>query len=156
MLSLNNIKSAFGARRTSKRLGRWNGSGKWTTCGRWANGQNSRAGGWVPAWFEWGQTPLFRRMPKLKGFSNAVFKKKYSLITFRDLELLAAAWVTDIDKKVLLERWIIENKRFAVKLIAKGDLKSKVNVKVDKASAGAIQAVEKASGKVEIIENSKA
>ena len=89
MLSLTNVKPNSGSRKTSKRLGRGNGSGKWTFCGRGCNGQNSRSGGWVAAWFEWGQTPLFRRMPKLKGFSNAKFKTEYNIINISDLAVLA-------------------------------------------------------------------
>jgi ribosomal protein L15 len=89
-------------------------------------------------------------VPKLKGFSNAAFKKEYNIITFRDLELLAKEWITEIDKKVLLEKRIIWNKNLWIKLLAKWDLKSKLSVIVDKASAGAIKAVEKASGKIEI------
>jgi len=66
MLTTKTIKSSAGNRKKSKRLGRGNGSGVGTFCGRGMNGQNSRSGGGVPDWFEGGQTPLFRRMPKLK------------------------------------------------------------------------------------------
>lgn len=149
MLSLNNIKPTAWARKAKKRIWRWNASNG-SYSGRWMNWQNSRSGGWVAPWFEWGQTPLFRRMPKLKGFSNAVFKKRYNLITFRDLELLAKAWITDVNKEVLLEKGLIENKSLWVKLVAKWDLTSKLNIVVDKASLGAIKAVEKASGKIEV------
>ena len=68
MISLSNIKSPAWAWKTSKRLWRGNWSWKWTFSWKGCKGQNSRSGGWVPDWFEWGQTPLFRRMPKLKGF----------------------------------------------------------------------------------------
>lgn len=50
------------------------------------NGQNCRAGGGVPDWFEGGQTPLFRRMPKLKGFSNSMFKKHFNIINVSDVQ----------------------------------------------------------------------
>ena len=101
MLSLQNIKSNKGVRKTSKRLWRGNGSGKWTFCGRWMNGQNCRSGGWVPDWFEWGQTPLFRRMPKLKGFSNAKFTKEYNIINISDLAVLVSKGITTVNKEVL-------------------------------------------------------
>ena len=150
MLSLNNVKATVGSRKTSKRLGRWNGSGKWTTAGRWMNGQNSRSGGWVAPWFEWGQTPLFRRMPKLKGFSNSKFKKEYNIVNLSDLELLASKGITEITKEVLLEKGVIRKKALWVKLLWNGELKSKLTVVVDKASASAREAVEKAWGKIEL------
>lgn len=150
MLSLNNVKATVGSRKTSKRLGRWNGSGKWTTAGRWMNGQNSRSGGWVAPWFEWGQTPLFRRMPKLKGFSNSKFKKEYNIVNLSDLENLASKGITEINKEVLLQNKIIRKKSLEIKLLWKGELKSKLTVVVDKASASAKEAVEKAWGKIEL------
>ena len=150
MLSLNNIKSTAGSRKTSKRLWRGNGSWKWTYSTRGCKGQNARAWGWVPAWFEWGQTPLFRRMPKLKGFSNAFFKKEYNLVNLSDLNLLAEKWVTKINKETLLENRIIRKKSLWVKLLAKWELKAKLEVSVDKASASAKEAVEKAGGTLEI------
>ena len=150
MLSLNNVKPTIGSRKTSKRLGRWNGSGKWTTAWRWMNGQNSRSGGWVAPWFEWGQTPLFRRMPKLKGFSNSKFKKEYNIVNLSDLENLASKGITQINKEVLLQNKIIRKKSLEIKLLWKGELKSKLTVVVDKASASAKEAVEKAWGKIEL------
>lgn len=149
MLSLTNVKPNTGSRKTFKRLGRGNGSGKWTFCGRGCNGQNSRSGGWVAAWFEWGQTPLFRRMPKLKGFSNAKFKTEYNVINLSDLALLAEKGITTINKEVLLENNIVRRKSLPVKLLWRGELAVKVNVTVDNASASAIEAVEKAWGKLE-------
>ena len=100
MLSLNTIKSDSNSRKTSKRLGRGNGSWKGTFSGRGCKGQNARSGGGVPAWFEWGQTPLFRRMPKLKGFSNAMFKTHYNIVNLSDLEVLASKGITEINKEV--------------------------------------------------------
>jgi len=149
MITLNNIKSDSGSRKTSKRLWRGNASWKWTTCGRWMNGQNSRSGWWVPDWFEWGQTPLFRRMPKLKGFSNANFKKHYNVINLSDLTELADKWVTVVNKEVLLENNIIRKKNLDVKLLWKGELKANLTVTVDKASDSAKAAVEKAWWKIE-------
>lgn len=149
MLKLNQLASN-GSNRKSKRLGRWNGSGKGTYCARGCKGQNSRSGGWVAAWFEWGQTPLFRRMPKLKGFSNAVFMKDYNIVNLSDLAVLAEKGVTSINKEVLLENGLISKKTLGVKLLGKGELTTKVDVVVDKISASAKEAVEKNGGKVEL------
>lgn len=150
MLSLTNLKPTSGSRKTSKRLGRGNASGKGTTCGRGANGQNSRSGGGVPAWFEWGQTPLFRRMPKLKGFTNAVFKKEYNLVNLTDLAKLAEKGILEINREILLENGVIRNKTAPIKILGKGEISAKVSVVAEKASASAIEAVSKAWGKIEL------
>lgn len=151
MLSLNTLKPDAGSRKKSKRLGRGNASGKGTTAGRGMNGQNSRSGGGVAPWFEGGQTPLFRRMPKLKGFSNAKFKKHYNVINLADLETLAGKGITEITKEVLLEQKVIRKKNLDVKLLAKWELTSKVTISVHKASASAKEAVEKAGGSINIV-----
>lgn len=150
MLSLTNLKPTSGSRKTSKRLGRGNASGKGTTCGRGMNGQNSRSGGGVPAWFEWGQTPLFRRMPKLKGFSNAIFKKEYNLVNLTDLAKLAEKGITEINREVLLENGVIRNKTAPIKVLGKGEISAKVSVIAEKASASAQEAVTKAGGTIEL------
>ena len=149
MLSLDNLKWNSGSRKRAKRVWRGNGSGKWTYSTRGCKGQNSRSGGWVPAWFEWGQTPLFRRLPKLKGFSNAKFKKHYNIVNLDQIEELAQAWIKEINKEVLLEKRVISKKNWAVKLLARWELKTKVTIIVDKASVKAKEAVEKAWGKLE-------
>lgn len=151
MLSLNTIKPSSGSKTTSKRVGRWNGSGKWTFCWRGHNGQNKRSWGWVPAWFEGGQTPLFRRMPKLKGFSNALFKTEYNVINLSDLEKLAEKGITEITKETLIAHNLIRKKGLAVKLLGEGELKSKITVTVNKVSTTAKDAVVKAGGTVEIL-----
>lgn len=150
MLTIQSIKPTDGSRKKSKRLGRGNGSGKGTFSGRGMNGQNCRSGGGVPDWFEGGQTPLFRRMPKLKGFSNARFKKHYNVINLSDLETLATAGVTEITTEVLLEKKVIRKKTLPVKLLGQGELKSKVTLTVNAASSSAKAAVEKAGGTLNI------
>jgi large subunit ribosomal protein L15 len=105
----------------------------------------------VPDWFEWGQTPLFRRLPKLKGFSNAKFKKHYNIINLSDLETLASKWITEVNQEVLAENGLLSKKTWGIKLLWKGELKSKVNVVLSKASKTAVEAVEKAWGKVELV-----
>lgn len=150
MLSLNNVKPSTWSRKTSKKVGRGNWSWRGTYCGRGMNGQNCRSGGWVPQWFEWGQTPLFRRMPKLRGFSNAKFTKEYNIVNLSDLEVLSSKGVTEITKEVLLENWLIGHKSLWVKLLGNGKLTAKLTVVVNNASASAKEAVEKAWGKIEI------
>jgi large subunit ribosomal protein L15 len=152
MLSNNTIKPTWGSRKKSKKLGRGNASGKGTFCGRGMNGQNSRSGWGVPQWFEWGQTPLFRRMPKLKGFSNARFTKKYNILNVKDLNILVEKKVKTVDTAVLLENGMLRMKNAPVKLLGDGELSWALTVKVAKASATAIEAVKKAGWSVELLE----
>ncbi len=144
MTSLNTIKPNKGSRRSETRVGRGNGSGKGTFSGRGMNGQNCRSGGGVPDWFEGGQTPLFRRLPKLKGFSNARFQKKFNVVNLDDLQALADKKITIINAAVLLENRVIRKKTLPVKLLGRGELKSKLTIKLDSASESAKSAVEKA------------
>lgn len=151
MLSLNNITSEAGSRKKSKRLGRGNGSGKGTYCGRWLNWQNCRAGGGMGPWFEWGQTPLFRRMPKLKGFSNVNFTTKYSVVNVSDLDALAKSGVTEITKEVLLSSLLVRNKNYKIKVLGDGEITSKITLKVDKVTASAQEKIKNAWGSVELV-----
>lgn len=144
MLTTHTLTPTSGSRNKSKRRGRGNGSGRGTFCGRGMNGQNCRSGGWVPDWFEGGQTPLFRRMPKLKGFSNAKFKTHYNVVNLSDIEFAITKGAKEINKETLMECGIVTKKTLPVKLLGNGELKSKINITVDAASASAIAAVEKA------------
>lgn len=149
-LSLSKLKATPWSRVASTRVWRWNWS-KWTYCGRGCKWQNSRSWGWVAPWFEWGQTPLFRRMPKLKGFSNALFKKEFNIINISDINTLLEKWITDIDKSVLLENRIIRKKTLWVKLLWNWELNWKVNVKLDLISKSAKEKLEKAWANIEIL-----
>lgn len=152
MLTLNNLKPDDGSRKRSKRLWRWNGSWKWTFCWKWCNGQNAR---WSKmwAWFEWGQTPLFRRIPKLRGFSNHRFKKEFNIVNLGDLELLASKWILEVNNEVLMKNWIIRKKWLGLKLLWAWELKTKIVIELDKVSKIAKDAVEKLWGTIRIIEN---
>ncbi len=151
MFNLNNIASEAGSRNKSKRLWRWNGSGKWTYCGRWLNWQNCRAWGWVGPWFEWGQTPLFRRMPKLKGFSNAIWTTRYSVVNVAQLEELASSGITEITKEVLVANLLVRDKNSLIKVLGDGEISTKITLKVNKVSASALEKIQKAWGTVELV-----
>ncbi len=156
MLNLQTLKANSGSRRKSKRLGRGNSSGKGTYAGRWMNGQNSRSWGWVPDWFEGGQTPLFRRMPKLKGFSNARFKKHFSVINLSDIDTAVKKGAKEITKETLLEAGIVTRKNLPVKLLGKWEINSKVHISIDAASASAISAVEKVGASITLLSQNTA
>ncbi|MFA5917601.1 MAG: 50S ribosomal protein L15 [Candidatus Gracilibacteria bacterium] len=152
MLTLNNLKPDDGSRKRSKRLGRGNGSGKGTFCGKGCNGQNAR-GSKMGAWFEGGQTPLFRRIPKLRGFSNHRFKKEFNIVNLGDLELLASKGILEVNNEVLMKNGIIRKKGLGLKLLGAGELKTKIVIELDKVSKIAKDAVEKLGGTIRIIEN---
>jgi large subunit ribosomal protein L15 len=83
-------------------------------------------------------------MPKLKGFSNAVFKKEYNLVNLTDLAKLAEKGITEINREILLKNGVIRNKTAPIKILGKGEISAKVSVVAEKASASALEAVSKA------------
>jgi len=143
-MSLNNLHYADGARHKNKRRGRGEGSGLGVTAGRGNKGYGSRAGRKKRAWFEGGQMPLQRRLPKF-GFAN-IFRKEYQVVNVGKLEGLTAK--NDITKEVLFEKGLIKKKTVPVKLLGDGELKSKINIKVDAVSKSARDKIEKAGGTV--------
>lgn len=133
-------------RKARKRVGR--GGNRRTYAGRGMNGQNSRSGGGVRLGFEGGQTPLLRRMPKLKGFKNPN-KVTYFALNVGKLENLFEEGAT-VDVKALMEKGVLK-KPAKIKLLGNGDLKKKLNVTVDLASAMAVKKLEKAGGKLTLL-----
>src|SRR5512138_1755118 len=101
-----------GAKKNTKRLGRGSGSGQGMTAGRGTKGQKSRSGGGTPPWFEGGQMPLQRRIPK-RGFTN-IFKKEYSLIKLEDLTRFQAQ--SQIVPDDYIRAGLIKNIKDGVKL----------------------------------------
>lgn len=151
MLSHASVSRSAGSAKTSKRVGRGNGSGKGTYSGRGCKGQGSRTGkGKFNVAFEGGQTPLVRRMPKKRGFT-AFNQTQYEIVNVSTLQTLADAGVTTIDTEVLFNKGIIRHKAAPIKLLGNGDLKASVTVRVHAASDSAKQKIEAASGKVELI-----
>jgi len=151
MVSLNTISSARGSTKARKRIGRGNGSGKGTYSGRGVKGQGSRTGiGKFNAAFEGGQTPLFRRLPKARGFTkwNQV---EFNVVNLDELAELAAAGVTTVDAVVLAEHGYIRKNGNPLKVLARGTLTTAVTVTANKASKEALAQIEKAGGKVELI-----
>jgi large subunit ribosomal protein L15 len=151
MLNHTNIKATEWSRNTFKRLWRGDGSWKWSFSWKGCKWQNARSGWWVPAWFEGGQTPLFRRMPKARGFSNSLFKKSYEVVNLNDIDFLIQKGIDVIDSSVLFEHKIVRKKDAPVKLLWNGILSKKVNIKIHKASNSAKEAVEKAGWTLELL-----
>ena len=143
MLQLSNLKSAVGVRKSRKRIGRGIGSGKGKTSGKGQKGQNSRSGGGVRPWFEGGQMPLQRRLPK-RGFTN-IFKKSYEIVNVQ--QLTRCAGNDPVTPEVMKEKGLIKKIR-AVKILGAGELEESLNVHAHKFSRSAQAKIEKSGGKV--------
>ncbi len=147
MLKLNNIGAPRGASRDKKRRGRGIGSGTGKTGGRGHKGQNSRSGGGVPPWFEGGQMPLNRRLPK-RGFTN-IFKKSYQLVNIEALDAIFEAGTT-LDTMTLAKAGLVKYADRPVKLLGRGKVEKSFKLEIAKASKSAVAAVEAAGGSVTI------
>jgi large subunit ribosomal protein L15 len=143
-MKLHTLKPAEGSTRTNKRLGRGQGSGG-TTAGRGHKGAKSRSGYSRKPGFEGGQMPLVRRVPKF-GFTP-LNKITFKAVNLDVLEDLAAKVKSDLTLEVLVTNGIV-NKRDKVKVLGRGELKSKVNVQAHAFSDGAVKAIEKVGGTV--------
>jgi large subunit ribosomal protein L15 len=155
-MKLNQLCDNFGARKKSKRVGRGIGSGKGKTSGSGVKGQKSRTGVAIKG-FEGGQMPIHRRLPK-RGFSslNRVSYQVLNLGAIQDcIERKTVKAGEILTKERLIEAGLIRRPNLPVKLLAKGELKDKVTVHVDAASAVAVQALEKAGGTCHIPEKKK-
>ncbi len=138
------------ANRKSTRVGRGISAGKGKTAGRGTKGQGARKSGGVRPGFEGGQVPLYMRIPKLRGFTSK--RTPATNIYTGQLQELGKATV---DTVVLAEAGLIEHSHLNVKLVVKGELKKKVAVKLQGASAQAIAAVEAAGGTFHKVEQVK-
>ncbi|TXC73303.1 50S ribosomal protein L15 [Sphingorhabdus soli] len=151
-MKLNEIKDNDGARKGRMRVGRGIGSGKGKTAGRGQKGAKARSGVAING-FEGGQMPLHMRLPK-RGFNN-IFAKDFAIVNLGMIQKLVDAKTLDakavIDHAALKAAGVARGGKNGVRLLAKGDFSAKLNFKVNGASKGALEAVEKAGGKVELI-----
>lgn len=143
-MKLHTLKPAEGSTKTNKRLGRGQGSGG-STAGRGHKGAKSRSGYSRKAGFEGGQMPLVRRVPKF-GFTP-LNKITYKAVNLDVLENLAAKVKSDLTLEVMINSGVI-SKNDKVKVLGRGELKSKVNVQAHAFSDGAVKAIEKVGGTV--------
>ena len=134
--------------KASKRVGRGPGSGMGKTSTRGENGQKSRSGASIPAWFQGGQSPLYRRIPK-RGFNNKRFETKYAVINLSDLNKFNDGDV--VTPELLKEKGIIKKQLSGVKVLAFGELEKKLTVKAQRFSSRAVTKIESKGGKAEVI-----
>ena len=146
-MKLHELSPSPGSRKERKRVGRGQSSGTGKTSGRGHKGQNSRSGGGVRPGFEGGQNPLYRRLPK-RGFVNPT-RKEYALVNIEDLNSFAAD--TEVTPTFLMEQGIVKNARSGIKILGNGDITVKLTVKANKFSQSAVEKIEAAGGKTEVI-----
>jgi large subunit ribosomal protein L15 len=146
-MKIHELTPAADSNKAVKRVGRGHGSGNGKTAGKGHKGQNARSGGGVRIGFEGGQMPLARRIPK-RGFNN-IFATKYSIINVSDLNKFTDGTV--VDTEMLIASGLIKKAYDGVKVLGNGELTSKVTVKAAKFSKSAIEKIEKAGGKAEVI-----
>jgi len=148
-MRLNQLADNAGARKSRMRVARGIGSGKGKTAGRGGKGQTARSGVAIKG-FEGGQMPLHRRIPK-RGF-NKPFRKEYRVVNLGQLQAAIEAGRLDpakpLDQAALVAAGLFKTGRDGVRLLAKGELKSKIEIAVVGASAAAKAAVEQLGGKV--------
>jgi len=147
MVKIHELKAPKGARSKRKRVGRGPGSGHGQTSGRGDKGQKARAGGHVQPWFEGGQLPLHRRVPK-RGFTN-IFRQEYAIINLRDLSRFEAG--TSLSPDLLWEQGMIKHRKDLVKILGEGEISQPLTVSAHKFSRSALQKIEAAGGKAEVI-----
>jgi large subunit ribosomal protein L15 len=147
-MKLHTLSPAPGSKKTPKRKGRGTGSGLGKTAGRGQDGQKSRSGGGVRPGFEGGQMPLARRLPK-RGFSNARFKKTYSIVNVGELNVFDANTV--ITPELMLEYGFIRKLRDGLKILGNGEVEKALTIKAHKVSKSAEEKILAGGGKVEVI-----
>ena len=130
-----------------KRVGRGMGSGRGKTSTRGHKGQKARSGGGTRPGFEGGQMPLYRRLPK-RGFTN-IFKKQFALVNINDLNAFEEN--TKVTPELLIEKGLIRKTKDGVKILGNGDLKVKIDVAAHAFSKTAIEKIQSAGGKAEVI-----
>ncbi len=146
-MRLGELKPAGGANKKNKRLGCGPGSGHGKTSCRGHKGQRARSGSKSYAWFEGGQMPLQRRIPK-RGFHN-IFKTIYQIVNLRDLARFPAN--TDVNAEGLRKAGLVKKRSVKIKLLGAGTIDRPLKIVVDACTQSAREGVEKAGGRIEII-----
>ncbi|MEF9921762.1 MAG: 50S ribosomal protein L15 [Anaerovoracaceae bacterium] len=146
-MKLHELKAAKGSTKNRKRRGRGTATGQGTTGGRGMNGQNSRSGGGTRLGFEGGQMPLYRRIPK-RGFTN-IWGTEYTIINVDDLNRFEAGTV--VTPLMLEQVGIVKQVKDGIKVLGEGTLEKGVTVQAQKFSKTAIEKIEAAGGKAEVI-----
>jgi len=148
-MRIHELQPPAGSTRTSIRIGRGHGSGKVKTGGKGTKGQNARAGGGVPPYFEGGQLPLIRKLPYRRGFRNP-FRVEFRVVNVRDLAQFPTG--STVGPEEFEIAGVVRGKAGPVKILGQGDIEIKLTVRAHKFSAGAREKIEFAGGTAETIE----
>ena len=146
-MKLHELKAAGGSTKNPKRKGRGTGTGNGTTAGRGMNGQKSRSGGGVRLGFEGGQMPLYRRLPK-RGFTN-IWGTEYTVLNVDALNKFEAGTV--VTPEMLKEAGLVKQVKDGIKILGDGKLEKNLTVQAHKFTKTAVDKIESAGGKVEVI-----
>lgn len=146
-MKLEELKPAKGSTKKAKRVGRGPGSGSGKTAGKGHKGQKARSGGVKPAGFEGGQMPLQRRIPK-RGFTN-IFRKEYAIINLDDLAKLTGS--DPVTPEMLKRNGMIDDMKDGLKVLGTGEISAKLTVRAHKFSKSAMEKIQAAGGKAEVI-----
>ncbi len=143
LFSLKPIKSGT---RSKKRPGRGNGSGLGRTAGRGEKGYHARSGSKNRSWFEGGQMPIHRRLPK-RGFSNSIFRKTYQVVNLQAINELG---LETVDAQILQEKGLVRSALQPIKILGDGNIETSVNITASCFSKSAKEKIEQAGGSVEV------
>jgi large subunit ribosomal protein L15 len=146
-VKIHELQPAPGSKTSPKRLGRGIGSGLGKTSGKGHKGQKARAGGGKGPYFEGGQTPLQRRLPK-RGFTN-IFAKEYAEVNLEQLNRFEDG--TEVTPEMLHDNGVVKNLKDGVKILGQGELTKRLTVKAHGFTKSAVAKVEAAGGKTEVI-----
>ena len=146
-MKIHELTPALDSNMDCKRIGRGHGSGNGKTAGKGHKGQNARSGGGVRIGFEGGQMPLARRIPK-RGFNN-IFATKYAIVNVSDLNKFKDGTV--VDTELLVASGLVKKVNDGVKILGNGEITAKLTVKAAKFSQSAVEKIEKAGGKAEVM-----
>ena len=135
-MKLNELKPPKGSRRQKKRVGRGHGSGWGKTCGRGHKGQKSRSGASIPAWFEGGQMPLVRRIPKSGPRRIGHVRIEYSVVNIQTLSIFEDGATVSLE--TMFESGIVKGKNSRVKILGDGEIEKKLTVQAHKFSKTAV------------------
>ena len=144
-MKLHELERNREAKQVRRRVGRGMGSGLGKTSGRGEKGQKARSGVSIPAQFEGGQLPLYRRLPK-RGFSNSDFKIRYATLNVSDLNRFADG--TEVTPELLKDTGLLKNQLDGVKILGNGEITKKLTVKAHKFSKSALEKLEKSGSKI--------
>ena len=146
-MKLHHLRPAPGAHKKARRVGRGHGSGRGKTSGRGTKGSGARTT--VPVWFEGGQMPLQRRIPKLGGFSNVRFKVTYLPVNVESLNSFGSG--ATVTPESLRTAGLVRKSRGQVKILGRGDVTVALNVKAHAFSETAKAKITAAGGTVEVL-----